>query len=417
MKKTFYGWWVLLAVFLVFSVVNIVVNTFPLLNAELKIAFDWTHEEVSRPPSLLYLITALAAPLIGILLDRYSTRMVMLWGYLGVLFSLFYYYFVDSLVELSLVYIVYALALTSAGQIPGVFILTKWFRRYRGRAIGWYMVGSSFGGIVFPMIAGNLIADYNWQIAALGLGGIGASVGILAFLTIRDKPEDVGSTVDGLGKIDQATDHIYSEISENFSLAEVLRSFTFYLLLLITAALSFCIYSLIQHLGYFFKDLEIAPDMVGSILSWFFALSIVGKISFGYLSDRFSKKNIMLLAGVNMCLGSLLLLLSIDHPKTFLFPTVVAYGIGYSGTLTMIQLMVAEYYQGASYGRILGVVITLDTLAGSLGVYVLGAMRTAYGSYASSFMLMLGVCVVSAIGVLFLRKPTRVHPVLPITDN
>lgn len=68
----------------------------------------------------------------------------------------------------------------------------------------------------------------------------------------------------------------------------------------------------------------------------------------------------------------------------------------------MIQLVLAEYFSGASYGKILALITMVDSLAGSAGVNYLGQVRVAQGSYLPAFDLLIVVCAVSAILVMVL---------------
>lgn len=399
----FYGWWVLLCSFLIFSAVSIGSNTLPLLNLQLKEEFKWTHEQAASAPSLFYLLAAFIAPLAGWMLDKFHPKKVILLGCILFISALFVYSTIQSLWTFLFTYLLLAAATILCGQVAGVYLLTNWFEKYRGLAIGLYFVGSSFGGIVYPQIAGRLIKSDGWQTAAFSLALIAAVFMFIPLFFVKNRPEEMGLYPDG--KNQESFDGKFSpEQKPPFNLTKVILSFDFILVLFITAALCFCIYSLVQHLSYFLKDLKIDPMQSANILSLFFVCSIVGKVIFGYLGDQYSKKNIMLLATLNMCLGPFLLYLSVKQSTFFLFMAIVVYGIGYSGTLTMIQLLLATYYQGPGFGTILGIVTTFDTLAGSFGIYLLGKMRTIYGSYVPAFYLMLSICLLSALCVFLLKS-------------
>jgi MFS family permease len=145
------------------------------------------------------------------------------------------------------------------------------------------------------------------------------------------------------------------------------------------------------------------PEQSGKILGLFFTCAMFGKLIFGFLSDYFSKKTIMLLAIVNLLAGAILLKMTATDPS-LLKVYAVCFGIGFSGAFTMIQLLVAELYQGRHYGRILGVVTMVDTLAGSAGALGLGVLRKTSGSYLSSFQLMIALCVVALVATAFVKK-------------
>jgi nitrate/nitrite transporter NarK len=93
-------------------------------------------------------------------------------------------------------------------------------------------------------------------------------------------------------------------------------------------------------------------------------------------------------------------------------PCAVVFGIGYSGTFTMIQLYIISLFGGASYGTILGILSFIDTIAASMGVAVLGGMRKAGGSYHGAFWLMIALAVVSLAATYYINlRAARGRPV------
>ncbi len=406
-KKNFYGWFVLAGLFVMYVITNgVILNTLPIFYPELVKAFGWDQAVVTQPAQLLFLAVALFSPVAGIFLDRYSARLLMLVGSVLLLAAFVWYSRMNSLREMQLIYILFALGITLAGIIPSMHIVTRWFIRNRGLAVGILLIGSSLGGAIFNQVAGSSIEAFGWRTALLILGAIAVALVVLPLIfVVRNKPEDVGLAPDTMMPASEVAQPV---VANSPTLAQAASTPTFYLLLLITGAMWFCIVGVIQHQALYFKDLQ---TMVAAknVLSLFFLSSIAGKVFFGWLSDRFPKKNIMLAAVLNLALGALLLALSARQPNVLLWLYALVFGIGFSGTFTMIQLLVAEFYAGSSYGKILGIVTMIDTLAGVLGIMALGKMRIASGSYQPAFQLLVVICLISALCVLLLHKPRMAH--------
>ncbi len=400
--KVFYGWWLLAGLFIAYIITNgVILNTLPIFYPELVKEFGWDQAQVTRPAQLLFFMVAIASPFIGILLDRTSAKNLMLVGGAIILLAFAWFARIESLGEMLGVYMLFSIGITAGGIIPSMRILTRWFYKKRGMAVGILLVGSSLGGAIFNQVAGNSIQTYGWRTAMLILGVISAALVILPIaLLVRNKPQDLNLHPDG-ATYEPGVEPV--AIANNVTFGQALRSPTFYLLLFITGAMWFCIVGVIQHQALFFKDLN-TSILAKDILSLFFFSSIIGKIIFGWLSDHFSKKIIMLVAIINLAIGAVILNLAASSPG-LLWAYAIIFGIGFSGTFTMIQLLVAEFYAGTSYGKILGVVTMIDTLAGVLGIMVLGQMRTAAGSYQSAFQALLILTIVAAICVLFLKNP------------
>ncbi len=81
-------------------------------------------------------------------------------------------------------------------------------------------------------------------------------------------------------------------------------------------------------------------------------------------------------------------------------------GIGFSGAFTCIKLLIASFYRGAAYGRILAILVLMDTLCGALGTRLVGLVREAQGSYAEAFSGMVLLCIIAAAIVITLPIAT-----------
>ena len=402
--KIFYGWWVLLGLFLIYTANNgIIIYTLPLFYPELIDEFGWNAEEVTRPAALLLIVAALIVPFAGVLFDRYSTRLIMILGILALVAGLGVFPAVTSLGQLTAIYMMFALGLALCGLVPNMLILTRWFRRYRGRAAGLLLMGSTIGGAVFPLFARETLVTQGWRQAVLMIAVVGSvmMIGAALFL-VRNRPAEMGLEVDGFASNGES-DAIPETGSSGPTLKQAVKKPVFYILALVTASLWFTTFAMLQHQSIFIaKDLGVDSARLTLIFSLFFWFAIIGKLTLSWLSDKFNKLSIMMTAVLSLILG-LLLLRTVSADNTLaLYGYAAIFGIGFGGTFSMIQLVLAEYFSGASYGKILALITMVDSLAGSAGVNYLGQVRVAQGSYLPAFNLLIVVCAVSAILVMVL---------------
>ena len=404
-SRVFYGWWLLAGLFVVYVITNgVILNTLPIFYPALVKEFGWNQQQVTSPAQLLFLVVAILSPFAGALLDRYSARTLMLIGCGLILLAYGLYATMHSLTQLLVTYLVFSVGITLAGIIPSMHIITRWFVKSRGLAVGILLIGSSLGGAIFNQVAGGAMQANGWRSAVWLLGGLSVALVILPMLfLVKDAPAQLGLQADG-GSVTTSTGGNPASGRVPVTLGQAARSLNFYILLFVTGAMWFCIVGVIQHQSLFFSDLK-TDIPVKNILSLFFLSSVLGKLVFGRLSDRYPKKWIMLAAVLMLAVGTTILYASPRNPAQLLWVYAVAFGIGFSGTFTMIQLLVAELYGGTSYGRILGVVTMVDTLAGVLGILLIGKMRTATGSYALPFLVLCGLAVVAAACIPFLNRP------------
>lgn len=400
-KKIFQGWWVLLGLCIIYAASNgIVTLSLKRFYPSLIEAFGWSREEVTRPVSVFYLALAVLLPFIGALLDKNNPKRIILVGSIIVVAGLVAFGRIESLNQFIGVYVVLAIGLAGAGLASSMYILTKWFHQHRGKAVGILLVGGSLGGAVFNKITGDTIDAMGWRDATLVLAAIGAVMMIVPlFLLVKNTPKEIGLFPDGADK------EPVNNLTKGVTLVEALKSPTLYLIFLATGILWFCIIGMGQHQDiYLQKELNFDSKLVTNVGSTFFLFGVIGKLVFGFLSDRFNKKMVMAASIALLIVGNVFLYLMGTQPgKWSPYFYAVTYGIAYSGVFTMIQIIVAELYYGQSYGKILGIVLTVDTLASVAGIVFMGKMSVADGTYLPAIRMMAILCVVALIGFMLVK--------------
>ena len=397
----FFGWILLVGLFLIYAASNgILINTMPLIFPDLAAEFGWNKEQVTRPATTFFLLAALLNPLAGYLLDRFSVRWLMLGGSVGITIVLVLMPLVQDHDQLMGLYVLFAIALSLSGLGPSLMLLSRWFVRYRGIAFGLLLLASSFGGAIFPEIVKNFLPDWRTAVQVMAIVG-GIMLVIPAIFLLRDHPSQSGQAPDGVrGTELEAPPKPDAMLGV---LNRLVSSPVFYLLAFSTGTLWFCIVGMLNNQGLFLRDeLGLDEGTAAGIFQIFFVSAIVGKLLFGYLADKFDKLKVMLASVFN--LGAGLALLFLATPEEAFWPTAyaVVYGVGYAGAFTMIQLAIAEFYAGRNYGKILGIFICIDSLAGSAGSWYMARTADATGTYRGGFTVMISLCVVAVLCVIAL---------------
>jgi len=173
-----------------------------------------------------------------------------------------------------------------------------------------------------------------------------------------------------------------------------------------------------NHQSYFMSgELGVLPDtytyaLVFSAIFWF---AITGKILFGYLGDRYDKILIMCVVVFLLLFGLILLRMSNADSLAMLYGYAAVFGLGFGGTFALIQIVIAEFFAGRSYGKILGILTAVDVASGGLAISVLAALEEMYGSYRPVIeILIVMTCIVAAMVVVLFRmrrsQSRRVKP-------
>ena len=392
MKNPNQKWLQIFLLFVVYTSSTISTNCLPFFFPEIVKEFGWSIGKVSEPNSYYFIIIALFAPLVGFLLSKTKPKTLMLFGISLAFISQLLLARITNYSQFFGIYVALSIAITFSGLIPSMVIITNWFDKQRGIAVGIFLLGSSFGGIIFPQFAKTLMINYgmNWRDALTSVACLGALVSFLPMLFIKNEPIFFTKTTN------------FSIQYEGVSLSKAFKANTFYVLLIITASFWFCGFGVLSHLRLYLNEHNFNLTDAANISSIFFVFSIIGKLFFGYISDRFNKQNILILATICLISG-IVFLKFIDMNTNLAYAYAVAYGFGYSGAFAMIQLTVADVYQGKSFSKVLGFVNAFDSLGGFIGVRLLGYLHDTDKNYNSGINSLLSVCCVALLAALLLK--------------
>jgi MFS transporter, OFA family, oxalate/formate antiporter len=396
MKNLQYSWVILFALFFVYLASNgFGFNTLPLWYPSLTAEFGLAKGQISEAPSIMLILVAFMSPLFGYMLDKWNPKTMMLIGAIGLSGLLLGFSKISSFGELKIFYALYAVFLCFGGILTSMYLINKWFDKNRGLAVGIFLNASSLGAVLFNKWAGGLIAEKGWRDAEMTMAFVMCVLLIAPWFLIKNRPkiEEIG--IDA-GKT--------ANLNQDITLKEAAKTPSFYLLLLITGTLWYCINGLLFNKDTYLNDLHKTVEERGGFASLFFLCGLIGKLFFGFMSDKFSKKWIMIISIANLLIGSWLLKNSLSNPDMVKWVAIV-YGFGYSGAFTMIQVLIADFYMGKNYGTILGIFTMVDTLAGSAGIILVGKNRQFSGTYLHAFDTMFILCAVTLLATFLIKKP------------
>ena len=129
--------------------------------------FGWNMGEIKFRDMITLMLTGLIAPFAGVLLDRYGVRRCMLVGWAVLAVGYLAYSNLQSLATMYMIHAAFAIVLVFCGLNAAVILVSNWFVKYPGTAIGIALVGTSLGGALFPQYGAAMIAALGWQGAFL----------------------------------------------------------------------------------------------------------------------------------------------------------------------------------------------------------------------------------------------------------
>ena len=153
---------------------------------------------------------------------------------------------------------------------------------------------------------------------------------------------------------------------------------------------------------YLSLDRGLTQGQAARILSLILVGSIVGRILMGWLADRWPKKHVMLL--IYAIVAATIPLLAFSPTLAMMQMAALLFGVGLGGDYMIIPLMAAELFGLRVLGRVMGIVLTADSVSESVLPMAVATMRDHLATYRPGFLLLVGLAAVGAAGVAMLPR-------------
>ncbi|HQH23438.1 MAG TPA: MFS transporter [Bacteroidales bacterium] len=353
--------------------------------------YGWSRTVITSGNALgKLLVGPLFGFIAGWLIDKYGPRKLMMSGILMMGAALIGLSFSDSLGLFYLFYIFNALGYVFGGPLPCQVLISRWFDKDRGKAMGIAYLGIGAGGTVAPLIASALEKGYGWHNSLAALGVMVILIAFPMVFFIRGSANIEGS-------------HVQKE--PLVPVRDILRNRNFYLLGIGSMCAIGVVGGVNQHLKLYLRDLDFSQTQSAHVISLVLFSSLIGRVLMGWLADLFPRKNVMIL--IYLIVGfSIPLLLVPDFPgRIYIFA--ITFGIGLGGDYMIIPLMAGDLFGIRALGRTMGIILVADGVAESLFPMFLGAMHDARGNYTTAFIILIAVALTGALIVSFLPKTTN----------
>jgi MFS family permease len=351
--------------------------------------FGWSRTQVTSGNALSKL---LVGPLFGFVagwvVDRFGPRRLMLIGILMAGGALIGLSAMSALWMFYLFYLFNALGYVCGGPLPCQVLLSRWFDRSRGKAMGFAYLGIGIGGAVVPLLSNWLTQAFGWRGALQWLGILIIALAMPLAYFVKESPE---------GRTEK------KEAAPLAPVGEIFRSPAFYLLALGSMCSIGAVGGTNQHLKLFLSlDQNYAQGEAAKIISLVLSASIVGRLLMGWLADHLPKKYVMLL--IYLLVASAIPLLFFASTPSVMYIFAAVFGLGLGGEYLIIPLMAAELFGVKVLGRLMGVVLTADGVAEAVSPMLIGRLRDQTGNYHIGFITLISIALVGAVAVALLPR-------------
>ena len=403
-RPIFYGWYMVAA--------SIAANTifsaayfqgFGVLIIPIERAFGWDRWVISAAMSLRQLESGIVSPVVGFLLDRFSSRKLIFWSALISGFGFIGLGSTTGIVAFFLFIVVISLGASGVSHaVTWPVIISRWFRRKRGLAMGLAVTGPIFGSPIVILNA-QIEEAHGWRVVLIGYG-ILILVGVtLLSMLVRDRPEPYGLCPDGdpPEEEDASTERPSGPSPRRpdtgLTLHAVLRTREFWLF---TSYLSgtFTVNSAFQvhMIPYFQQDIGLTAAWAAVVMSMVFIISGIGRVGGGYLLDKMDYR--LVLAVVAAMMGFSLFYLQMVEVRTVsaTLPFALMFGVSFGCLVPMRGAVGSIMFGTRVIGGVLGLLQGAPIAAGVIGPLVMGIIFDLNGNYSVAIW---GLIVISALMV------------------
>ncbi len=412
--KIFYGWWVLVASFvIVFIYSGVGYYAFQLIWEEIRLQYGWSMFTITASFTFVYATIALAAPFTGRMIDHLGPRKTIASGafLVGVGFcllsqttSLWYFYICHILI---------GIGMAASGFMPTSTAISNWFSKRRGLVLGLTMTGIGAGGFATPpLLERVLLPNIGWGNTYFVLAGI-IWIGVipLALLVMRDKPQDMGLFPDGVASAEEIVLPKSSAAGhEGWTRSAAMKTVAFWIIAIAFGMQSFGNTGVAQnqtrHLKTVFPEGSAIRGQVDTILGMVAVGSTLGKLIFGWLADKIGPKlTSMTCIACSLVAVSVLLNITATSPMAMIWVYTIFIGLSMGGWASNTPMLISNYFGLKYYGSIYGAANMFIMMGTAVGPMVAGAVYDIAGTYRNFFICALCLSSIAIVALALMRSP------------
>jgi MFS family permease len=379
-KNLYYGWWIVIACFIInLYVGGITFFGFTAFFEPIQHEFGWSYTQISLATSLRGLEMGIFAPIVGFLVDRFGSRILLLGGMIVIGIGLILLSFTQSLLMFYLCILFISFGAGGCTTVVTMTAVATWFKKNVGIALGIMACGFGAGGLIIPLIV-FLIDASGWRSTLIILGVGMLFLGIPLSLIVRDRPEELGLSPDGsITESWMASDRGKSSKKTKGAFIEIIKKRSFLYLIIAETVRLMIVNAVITHLMPYLSIIGMSRTASGAVAAALPLVSIVGRFGFGWWGDRFDKRIVWATTFFLMSVG----VFAFCYVRSFwvLLLFVLLFAPGFGGGMVLRGAVLQEYFGMDSFGKMLGIMLGFGSIGGIIGPTLAGWVFDTAGSY------------------------------------
>ncbi len=402
-RKPFYGW-AITAMGALGNVLQggIVIWSMGLYTSTFEDHFGESRTKITLIETFLSVAVNVMSPFVGMYVDKRSARHLVAVGVASLGCGMVVLSFAGTLLTVWAAFAtLIPFGVLCVGVLPSSTLISRWFRKRRGLALGLSVTGTSIGGAIAPPLLTWLFMVYGWRTALLSTGIVVILLAPVFFKVLANFPEDKGLEQEEEG--DSGDFHLAEVDSYDWSIREIVGTPAFWLQTLITGSMLAVTLGLLANLALHGKDLGFGDQQRALMYSVIAFCSFIGKIGFGALIDRIGVRYSGFVTAAGMTTG--LALLASMESYAFVLGACLVIGLATGGVTPVWTNLIARGFGAKSVGRAMGLMNPLHIPITAPSAPLAGYISDTTGSYLLVFLIYIGLMVVAAAALTFVRRP------------
>jgi MFS family permease len=382
---------------------------FSLFVRPLEAAFGWSRGKIMLGWTVRYLAVGLLSPFIGRLVDSYGARKIIVVGAVIAGLGFIFLSQISNILHFYVGWIVIGIAMAATGLVPATAVISNWFTKRRGTALGTMGIGFGAGGILSPIIGGYLIPTFGWRASYVALAPLMWILTPLALLMIKTKPADMGLSPDGAEAPEAVAEDNAKTLpltSKGATLKTALTTPIFWLMTASFLLAGFGESGVTQTQVPYLEDIGFPVAIAASTLAVVGIWSSIGKLIFGWFCDRMPAKHARAIGLSSLAIATVILkkVRPTSHPALlWVYATIKGFGAG--SWMPTMSMLTSTNFGLTSYGVIMGTLSLAQSFGNGIGPLVAAYLYDTMGSYDWALNIIIALFVVALITILAARRP------------
>ena len=393
MTRKFYGWTLLTVVWFIMAFnLGFPAYSPSVINPEMGKSLSFTRDVIGLMMSIYIILSGLPGPAVAMVINRLGSRTTIIIGSLMIVAGASA---MATVVDTALgAYLAFGLlvggGVCTGGALPLQTAVARWFLRRRAMALSIMYSAGAIGGAF--------------------------AAKLLELVFVREKPEDMGQAVDGVSDADTAAARGVPAkpkpafITESpWEFRDAVRSPTYWLILCSLLGGSGMYTLFLAHGKLLLEDYGHAAGIGGTAVFTMTISGLVAKVIIVLFGDRIDPK---ILWGVFMAFfgfGAVVFVHATTVPLVYVFAFCL--GIGFGGGVVCLMAVLGKYFGLKAFALLCGIAIAVNTTLSAIAPWAAGRLFERGFGYQGICYFLAAWCLVGALVLFLIRRPTQPVPV------